>query len=290
MRQEFVVFTDESNIDSKRFSALSAVSMPYEHFSLVNGQVRWIVSTSEVREIKWEKVRNDRYYRCAEELLAFIIKNVQAYDLRVDVLVWDTHDSRHDVFGRDDIANYERMFYHLLRSSMTRRPAGSVWHIYPDERNGIDWDTVRGCLTSVGMRNRLEHTLFGCLYSDPSFLIKTFQERNSEEEPLIQVADLFSGLAVFSYEKYQAYLAWRHQDKGQMCLFNTGPTRKLSNGERYRSRLLYQFDVMCKERKLGVSLHEEQRLRTFNPLNPINFWPYTPQGDYDKAPTRGQRR
>ena len=57
MRQEFVVFTDESNIDSKRFSALSAVSMPYEHFSLVNGQVRWIVSTSEVREIKWEKVR-----------------------------------------------------------------------------------------------------------------------------------------------------------------------------------------------------------------------------------------
>lgn len=118
---------------------------------------------------------------------------------------------------------------------------------------------------------------FGSLYSDPSFLIKTFQERNSEEEPLIQVADLFSGLAVFSYEKYQAYLAWRHQDKGQMCLFNTGPTRKLSNGERYRSRLLYQFDVMCKERKLGVSLHEEQRLRTFNPLNPINFWPYTPK-------------
>ena len=38
--------------------------------------------------------------------------------------------------------------------------------------------------------------------------------------------------------------------------------------------------------KLGVSLKTNNRLQTFNRNNPINFWNYEPQGDYDKAPVK----
>ena len=51
----------------------------------------------------------------------------------------NTHDSRHTVQGRDDLANYERMFYHLLNNSMKKRPKSATWHIRPDQRSGIDW-------------------------------------------------------------------------------------------------------------------------------------------------------
>lgn len=35
---------------------------------------------------------------------------------------------------------------------------------------------------------------------------------------------------------------------------------------------------------LGVSLEKNQYLHTYNPTNPIKFWHYKPQGEYDAAP------
>lgn len=178
------------------------------------------------------------------------------------------------------------MFYHLLKNVMERRPAGSKWHIFPDEKGGIDWETTKACLKNTGKRKRFANQLF---QARVSFTIEAFQEKSSHEEPLIQAADLFSGLMVFSREKYQEYCIWKQQNQNQLSLFPAEDNKKLSNKERFRSKLLDNFYLMCRTHKLGVSLHEEQCLRTFNPRYPINFWPYTPQGDYDKAPTRSQR-
>lgn len=41
----------------------------------------------------------------------------------------------------------------------------------------------------------------------------------------------------------------------------------------------------CKQKRLGVSLQDSIGLETPNPNNPINFWPYTPQHEYDKTPS-----
>lgn len=57
-----------------------------------------------------------------------------------------------------------------------------------------------------------------------------------------------------------------------------------SNREIYRYRLLDWFNKECKNMRLGVSLDSNKCLHTFKPENPINFWFYKPQGEYDKAP------
>lgn len=254
---------------------------------MVNECISQIIQESGLSEFSWSKLNNAKNCFCAEKIISFIVENIYKYNLRVDVVVWDTYDSRHKIIGRDDLANYERMFYHLLNNSLKKRPQGSVWHIIPDQRSGIDWETVQDCLMNTGKKREYKTTLFGSFFADPFYNIKSFKEGDSKKKFLIQVADLFSGLSVFSREKYPEYLVWKKQNQQQLPLFWDTPTRKkFSNREKYRCQLLEIFNDMCKKSKLGVSLETAQCLKTFEPSNPINFWLYEPQGSYDKAPIR----
>lgn len=146
---EYIVFIDESSITKHRFPSLSAFSLPLKYYQKMSIAVNKIITESKVSEFKWSKLRNARYYLCAKKILDLIIQDMFKLGLRVDTIVWDTHDSRHRIIGRDDMANYERMFFHLLRDLMKRRPRGGIWHIRPDVGNGIDWKTIHRCLFHV---------------------------------------------------------------------------------------------------------------------------------------------
>ena len=279
-----VVFTDESQITASRFRSLSAFSMPVSSWSVVSEALRRILIESDVTEFKWNKIKDAKYFFCAEKYINFVLDNLRTHQLRVDILVWDTQDSRHKVIGRDDIANYERMFFHLLSNAMKRRARGSKWHIRPDERGGVDWVTSRDCLSRVGRRIKVEDTIFGRFFTDPAYFVSSFEQSKSHDELPIQVADLFSGLSVFSRENYVNYKKW--ESLATPSFFDGKDGLKLSNREEYRFRLLGEFRRKCRSRSLGVSLDAKQCLCTFDPSNPINFWHYEPQGDYDRAPKR----
>ena len=282
---KYILFADESHITNNRFCSLAAVSLPCGHYNEVNNNLSNILARCGVSELKWKKLKNKKHYSCAEAIITFIVKKVRYYDLRIDVLVWDMLDSRHRIAGRDDLANCERMMFHLFKNTMKMRPQGSSWHIVPDENNGIDWDAVHECLSRTGKKRDIRNLLFMELLTDPHFVIRSFLPGDSKSTPLIQVADLFSGLSVFSIQKYPEYLSWKEQHQKQIALFNAETVVQLSNKEEFRSELLDVFYNMCKKYKLGVSLHKHKRLKTFKRSGPFNFWLYEPQGDYDKAPT-----
>ena len=104
-------------------------------------------------------------------------------------------------------------------------------------------------------------------------------EVKSHQEPLIQAADLFAGLGVYSRRAYKKFSLWRSEG------MPTGTQDVISNADEERFEVLGHFYSQCKKHKLGVSLNQKGGLRTFNPAKPINFWWYEPQGGYDKAPT-----
>lgn len=284
----YVVFTDESSITASRYRSQCALSLPLDSYDEMSTAIRAIVQEHGLHEFKWRKLRNDRHLRCAEQLVNCILDNLYECDIRVDTIMWDTQDSRHTICGRDDLANDQRMLFHLLRNSMKRRPRGSTWHIRPDARYGIDWATIRECLSAVGRKRELKNTVFGRFFDDPYFNIESFEERSSDTEVLIQVADLFSGLFVFSCSSYDRYCAWASRKLAS--LFALGGEDKLSTSERFRCELLQLFITKCKQRKLGVSLDRECRLCTYDPQKPMNFWLYQPQGGYDRAPTKERVR
>lgn len=259
-----VAWADETHYNKGRYRAVALVSMPYCQTFVLQQQLRQLLNESNITEFKWQKLNNAQYGRAAEQMARLAIEKAVAGLLRVDVLIWDTEDFRHKRPGRDDKANLQAMYQFLFRNVLQWRwPPESTWCLYPDEQTLVKWD-------------RLEY------YLD----VLKIMSCKSEIEVMIQIADLFAGLGVFSYMHYDNYNAWlKKHDKEADDIY----VRKLTHSETIRFPLLHYFDNLCKHHKLTVSLRSSQGLHTRTPSKPINFWPYTPQHDEDKAPLRRKK-
>jgi len=292
-----VGFADESNWNTGRFRSLGLVTTKADCLPLLDQELVTILNASGVAEFKWEKLRSAKARFAAEKLCRFTVEKAIAGRLRVDVLIWDIEDSRHKIPKRDDIANLQRMYFHLFRNVLRLRwPDGAVWRLHPDEHTAMDWSTVQDFLEITSIR--IEHTppLFsrGLFRSrlKVEFGIQEIQPLRSVDTPLLQLADLFAGMGAFSHERFDPYQIWLHHKKSAEQLSlplefeGDDEEAKFSRSERERFHVLSVFDDMCKAHKLGVSLKTWQGLRTPAPRKPINFWVYEPQHPDDKAPTR----
>ncbi|MFC1828046.1 DUF3800 domain-containing protein [Thermodesulfobacteriota bacterium] len=287
LSMEYLVYSDESYITAERYRSIGAVSFPRSYEAEINSRLEFILSDSCVEEFKWNKLKTAKYRFCAEKLTDFLFEILFDKSVRVDVIIWDTQDSRHKIPGRDDDANFARMFFHLMRNLMQRREKDSDWYVCPDENLAIDWATIQDCLVSAGRwQQYFESQLFGDAFSEQFFHIQEFDQVISKDTPLCQIADFLAGLAVFSKNSYEKYCLWCDSEKEQMSLFDHVEPPDLSNKEKERFPILKTFLKKCRAKRLGVSIKTNHCLCTPNPHNPINFWHYTPQHPHDKAPLR----
>ena len=283
---DYVVFSDESRHTEGRFRSLAAVSLPAGEVGAVTELLQNALQTDSYGEFKSRNVRRagnkDRAIATVDVLLTHISSGV-----RVDFLTWDTYDSRHDVPDRDDVANYERMFFHLHRVLMERRGAQTRWNIWPDQQENIDWNTIAQCLTSSGtwQTGRTIATLSAEFrHFVPAVL--TFREVNSANAPICQLADLLAGMAAYTRTNADTVRRQIDEPAEQGSLFGSYEQATPNRADRTRFRVISHLYWQCKERKLGVSLREFGYLRTHDPTMPINFWHYEPQHHRDRAPTR----
>ncbi|MBI2264526.1 MAG: DUF3800 domain-containing protein [Armatimonadetes bacterium] len=292
-----VGFADESCWNTGWFRSLGLVTTSIGSFGTLDGALRTLLRESNVSEFKWHKLGGAKERFAAEKLCNFAVEKACGLLLRVDVLVWDIQDSRHKIAKRDDIANLERMYYHLFRNVLRARwPGDAIWWLHPDENSALKWETVQDCLESVSTAIELDRSLFTGgqfrIRLRREFGIEDIQPVSSKGHPLLQLADLFAGLAVFSREKFPEYREWEEATSQQkrLPLFDEADAAKdPSRSSKERFRILNQFDNLCKQKKLGVSLKTRRGLWTPKPENPINFWIYEPQHPGDKAPQKGNQ-
>lgn len=283
---EYGVFSDESRYDRGRFRSIAAVSLPATSVLPVTERLACSLEECGLPELKWTRL-GDRSYtvRCA---IAFVDHLLAALDdgIRVDVLIWDTEDARHRVANRDDIANYERMYFHLHRALIRRRGGSTRWHLRPDEQVQIDWDTLASCLTSRGTwlsdaPQQAGSNRFGALMP----IISTFRQVDSQETPLSQLADLLAGMA--AYTRSRPSVMCRQLDLGKPAnvVFDDGMDEAVvSKRDKVRFRVISHLYDGCRIRRIGLSLRSRGYLCTPDPVEPINFWHYQPQHAADKAP------
>ncbi len=286
-----VGYSDESNWNVGRFRSLALVTTKVDTASILEKQLAELLRESDVREFKWKKLKDAKMRFAALKIIDLIVRSAKSGQLRVDVLVWDTEDSRHKIPGRDDIANLQRMYYHLFRNVLRLRwPDDAVWRLYPDENTAMDWDEVQDFLdmasiTFVPSKPLTRPFFKGRLKKE--FSIEQIVSVKSEDHPLLQVADLFAGIAIFSRENYRKYKEWERSRTP--TLFDDEQEQKWSRREIERFTVISELDRLCKKKKLGVSLNKKSGFWTPNPVNPINFWLYEPQHSADKAPRRNKR-
>ena len=204
------------------------------------------------------------------------------------MLIWDVDDSRHRIHGRHDTENLARMYYHIMSNVVTYRwPDTAIWQLHADERGDMNWRTLEDTLQFPPrkLRNSTKPLIAEKSVSPFGRRVHVNQVKSSNE-PLVQVADLFAGLAAFSWNKHVEYHGWRSRELGQLDMFSDLTHPKLSKSEAYKARALQHLYFQCSRRGLRISLDHGEGLRTRDPSMLINFWFYTPQHAEDRAPTR----
>jgi hypothetical protein len=287
-----IAYADESYYTDERFRSVAVVTLESSDREAFSKTFRALLDDSGIDEFKWNKLRQARERFAAIKLIDEAIRLAANQQLRVDVLIWDIHDSRHQIQGRDDTANFQRMYYHLFKNVLLRRwPSQSTWNLFPDENSALGWTTVQDYLDTAGISIEIASSLFDekpfSIRLSRDFQIVQIEEVSSTLEPICQVADLFSGIGAYSHTAFSRYNQWLDSENGQLLLgIDTHEILSLSNSERERFRIMKYLDDKCKACRFRVSLKTAKGFKTFDPKFPINFWPYEPQHPEDKAPTK----
>lgn len=296
----FCAYFDESGSQTERFITLAVVSGEEAALTALREELKGIKQKYKVsEEIKCEKLeRGITARKVATEWLQIAVEFATERRIRIDVMVCDMQDSRNSVPGRDDINNIERLYYHLIEF-MIRMHNHLIWKFYPDENQAVNWDKISEFISRTNFAKIKESSSL-LLFDEPRAEAKVqlleVQMRNSKEEELIQLADIFAGLARFSRNKECPELPKRveryeylHSSQKLLDLEGEPEDDKCSQcNDENRCGLTITFYCACKNKGLGVRLKETKFLKTegYNKQNPINFWHYEPQSEMDKAPTK----
>ncbi len=291
----FQAFCDASGIFDHQFQSIGVVSGRVDALDELRSVLASITDEYEVREVKFAEITryDSRDYRVALATVARVIGGYCRYNrVRIDVMTWDMADSRHAIPGRDDIQNLGRLYYHLLLDVTKRWPEGE-WNLIIDKNEKVDFAALKDCInynTPLPVLGMLPEIIYSTSQLEELDVVKDISEVESHEEPLVQLADLFSGMARYSHEQGTECCSWLASKGNPDQLPLPDPSaggdtaQEYSRSEECRFQLIGELNRICKKYRLGVSLKTEKRLWTPNPNSPVNFWHYTPQGDYDKAP------
>ncbi len=171
-----------------------------------------------------------------------------------------------------------------------RWKAAGFWLMQTDERNDMDWETLEDCLHG---RTRREKTARQEWFPDLAQLrtvrLPRVTQVSSSDQPLVQVADLFAGLATFSWNQSEDHSSWRQVGQkiqaGQQNMFSSLGVGDVSKSAHFKHEVL---DHLVSLRLSGVAMKTQngEGLRTYGPKNSINFWKYEPKRKSDKAPQK----
>jgi hypothetical protein len=288
-------FCDASGIFDHQLQSIGVISGSAAALDRLSASVWEVIKQSGIRELKFANIDRfgSRDYRAAVSTITMVISDYcRLGKSRIDVMTWDTTDSRHAIPGRNDIENLARLYYHLL-SDIIGRWLTDYWYVILDRDEKVDFNILRDCLNN--RCSVIEPGQFPEIIVSTSLLadldnVKGIIEADSEGEPLLQVADLFAGIGRYSCEHGDECCRWlaTEGNPDQIPLPNLTESmdisRDYSKSKKCRFQLISEVNKVCKRHRLGVSLKTKKRLWTPSPIHPVNFWFYRPQGDYDRAP------
>jgi hypothetical protein len=283
-------YSDESDHNVGNFHSIAMVSLPSMENSRISAKLRELLNTCNVEEFKWSKLRTAKSLFAAKDICSFGLDEAFNNRLRVDVLIWESADYRHQIKGINVQEDFRNMYIQLFKNVLNNRwPSASTWNIYPDQNTLFSWDYFGNALRKISIN---EHRRPRLNFSDVdgkdySFSISEVKECDSKVIELVQLADLFAGIGVFSYKYLDVYKRWEDKYSSQLKLFDDqiSITNAGNDEKEEKCDFLSYFLEKVKLLKLGVHL-TSAGLNTPNPKNPINFWKYKSIRHSDKAPTK----
>lgn len=267
--EEYIAFTDESRQNKGRYRSISMIVISKEQYNKVDAILNKILLKYGIapKKFKWNQFNSRDKVNALKEFLDYFFKLMSNNTAYINTIIWDIHDSRHEILKRDDKKNLSLMYYKLIKNfAEDKLKNGDILTIYPDRTTSIDWKEIEEILPNDGIYNTKKLSFYILGYS------KVFiEESNTDENPLIQIADIFAGLARTSYEDFNKYEKWLN--RGQQSLFPDENLNdiELSGREEHRFKIYNFIDKYCKHKSWTVSLKTSKGFNTFNKSKPLNF-------------------
>lgn len=288
---QYEIYSDESGYGEDRFEAIGTLSVKLGSTKNLQDKLKAILNSYNIKYLEYKKIRDERRFKCACEIIELIFSFVLCGDVKILVLVWDKHDSRHKVMNRNDLKNISIMYYHALKN--TKRlwfDSGIDSSFYPDELSKIDFLNIIKYLENGRLRKEsmVKETLFGIEFKNLFPKIINHEEVNSKNNYLIQVVDIFTGIVRLSHEEFDGYEHWKKQSTPQNGLFGGDfwGDSNFSNSKIYKYKLIDYINDFCKDNSLQVALNTTKSFYSHRPSCGVWFWKYVPQRPGDKAPVR----
>lgn len=278
----FSAYSDESGIFDQRYQAIGVVSGPDDELAQLRTALKNILNDENVSELKFVNIvrRKSKTMKVAQRFLTCAVREFAIQTrLRIDVITWGDENSLDVIQSNDRIAKLEDM-YHRVLTHIGRQWRQINWNFYPDANSQIHWNQIISLLNRTSLARFKARLLQLLENNDPSqsFKFSSVKELGSSCEPLIQLADLFAGMARFSREEGEQCVQWLDSwgNKAQLRLsglLNGGySVSDATRTKRARFELIGKFDKLCKRYKMRVSLRTNKCLWTFDPTYPVNFW------------------
>ena len=284
-----IAFADEYNHDSSsgRFGSISLITMKKDSYKIVSDRISQVFLQAGIKsEFKWVKTKYPKHKNAAVNLIDLALELALKALIRIDVILWDYQDSRHNIPGRDNIKNFHIMYYRLFNNTLHKFwPDESIWVLYPDETSCVDWGNVQSFANYKSIK-RTENSLFDLANTLKSYHVMKITQISSKKSPISQLADLFAGLIPYSRYCYDKYEVIKIGKKGRY-LFESSKV-ECTDLDRCRYEIITQLLKHKEKQKLGISFESSRGFRSYNPSEdfPLNFWWYEPQSENDKAPIK----
>ena len=284
-------YSDESGINAgDRYTSISVVSGEADVLDRLRDRLSETLKDKKVKEVKFFDTRRGHRSTYTEAAIGFIecaVNDFAVYGrVRVDTITTDNKPLERDDYDFDNGPDLERMYYTVL-ADMVRRWGYTKWRFYPDMNSKVDWSEIVSYLNRTKLRKRIEKPLLIKLMLDENaeFEFSEVKQVDSVEEPLVQLADLFAGMARFSHDskEYDVNCAeWlkrsKHEKQGELIKIMKQDSWNIPKSVECRYGVIGSMVSICHSHSLYVSINSENHLRTYRPKNPINFWPLYERG------------
>ena len=277
----FQAYSDESGTNvGDRYTSVSVVSGEAEALNYLRDKLGETLRDKNLDEVKFSKVTRWGL-PVTEAAVDFVgcVVNFAVYNrVRIDTITtdnWCVSGGDYDSGSEPDL---EGMYRRML-PNVGRRWRCTKWDFYPDENSGVNWSGFASSLnmTSILTAEGNKEAFIDRTDEDAQFQFSEVEELDSVGEPLIQVADVFAGIARFSHEDNGGFAEWVARGDGRQGILIPSMAWDKGNITRLtecRYRIISRLYSLCRRHRLYVSLRSGKHLRTWRPQSPINFWDY----------------
>lgn len=275
-------YGDESNINiGDRYTSVSVVSGEAGVLDCLRDKLDRTLKEKNVDEVKFSEIRKygSLVTQAAIKFIEFTVNDFAVHNrVRVDTITMDNECLAGDNYDCGNKPELERMYYCVL-AYIVRRWRHTKWDFYADVNSRVNWGEIVAYLNVTRVQRKVKKPLLIelMLEENPEFEFSEVKELNSAGEPLIQLADLFAGMARFSYEDNGCAKwvdKWKPDEQMELIPFMARDKRSIQKVKECRYRLIAGMYTLCERHGLSLSVKTEGHLQTWRPESPINFWPY----------------